>query len=156
MHLELIDVRLCTLTYCVWFIRVFGLNPMKISKLTVLMASWKARRIGDCTCKLVDYETWKNCLDLIAVNGLQSLISGHQTKISDADTVQGASERFIAPHIISPPGYSLFCYCQYSSCSSSLLYCSATETSLYLLYNMYQVRAYSYKWIRVESIRIGN
>ena len=60
-----------------WLIGFFDSNPMKISKLTVLMASWKARRIGDCTCKLVDYETWKNCLDLIAVNGLQSLISGH-------------------------------------------------------------------------------
>ena len=146
MHLELIDVRLCTLTYCVWFIRVFGLNPMKISKLTVLMASWKARRIGDCTCKLVDYETWKNCLDLIAVNGLQSLISGHQTKISDADTVQGASERFIAPHIISPPGYSLFCYCQYTP-HASLVAQSALLPRLLCTYLII--------CIRLELIRIN-
>ena len=149
MHLELIDVRLCTLTYCVWFIRVFGLNPMKISKLTVLMASWKARRIGDCTCKLVDYETWKNCLDLIAVNGLQSLISGHQTKISDADTVQGASERFIAPHIISPPGYSLFCYCQYSSLLMLL------QSAILLCQRDFFVLTYLIICIRLELIRIN-
>ena len=48
----------------------------RFSPLTLVMGFWKARRIVSDSYsihlgKLSDYETWKNCPDLIAVNGLK-------------------------------------------------------------------------------------